>query len=74
MRVAAVVQGGRYNVDKWPNAEDVEGIALVVEWVDSGKDVKVLREEDGGEKIEVTEKIVVKDMELWEDATEVAVS
>ncbi|KAL8795942.1 MAG: hypothetical protein Q9195_001686 [Heterodermia aff. obscurata] len=50
LRVATIAQGGRYDLEKWPNAEDVEGLALGVEWVDKGAELQVLRW-NGGERI-----------------------
>ena len=62
LKIATVAQGGRYDVDKWPNAEDVEGLALEVKWVNKDHDIEVLRS-NGGEKVvakkALVEKIVV---------------
>ena len=67
--MAAIAQGTRYNVDKWPNAEDVEGLALGVEWVKEGDGIEVVRS-GGGEEIVVKEGA----LELWEDGAAMVVS
>lgn len=62
LKVAKIAQGALYNVDKWPNEEEVKRLALAVEWVNNEAEIEVLRS-NGGEKV-VGKKALAKKIVL----------